>query len=156
MGSDCTHTVRNSVRDDETAFHLSEEALILSGGPKQQELAYRNIAELNLITYQADIADAVHAHGLLTIRPASGKRLKLRSHHLKGLGSYESRAETYAPFVRELCRRVAAANPEAGFTLGSNMLPAVWLTVLILTVPMAAMLAIATLSEGPRWPSVQS
>ncbi len=150
MDSNLAHSVRNSLRDKETAFTLGDDALDWDTGSEQGSISYREIDQLNLITYGTDAADPEVVHGQLTLRTGSGASLKLRSHHLKGLGSYENRAATYVPFVRDLIRRVQGANPEARFVSGSSGLKIVWLVIAVLVGLVALALGLAVIAEGFR------
>lgn len=150
MDSNLAHSVRNSHRDTETAFTLGEDMLDWDNGGEQGSVPYREIKELNLITYAADAADPDAIHGQLIIRTKGGKSFKMRSHHLKGLGSYENRAETYVPLVRDLVRLVAAANPDARFVSGSSALRTVWLVIAVLVGLVALALGLAVIGEGFR------
>lgn len=145
------HRVRSSLRDKETTFRLSDDALVLDDGEEQRSIPYGDIRQLNLVAYTADIADPDDIHGQLTIKTGLTGSLKLRSHHFKSIGSYERRAESYAPFVRELSRRVAAHNPSAQFISGAATMRILWLVLLLLTGFVAVMFAIALIAEGWQW-----
>ncbi len=150
MDSNPAHSVRNSLRDRETAFRLGDDALTWDNGGEQGSIPYQDIEHLNLITYGADAADPAAIHGQLIIRTRTGPTLKLRSHHLKGLGSFDNRSATYVPFVRELCRRAAAANPEAHFVSGSSGLRTLWLVIAVLVGLVSLALGLALIGEGFR------
>jgi hypothetical protein len=49
---------------------------------------------------------------------ADGSKARLFSTHFAGVSSFENRAASYTPFVRELVARVAAANPSCQFRSG--------------------------------------
>ena len=150
MDSNPAHSVRNSLRDKETAFRLGDNALNWDNGRDQGSIPYQDIEHLNLITYGADAADPDAIHGQMIIRTKAGKTVKLRSHHMKGLGSFENRSATYVPFVRELCRRAAAANPDTYFVSGSSGLRTVWLVIAILVGVVSLALGLVLLAEGFR------
>lgn len=145
------HSVRNSLRDKETAYRLTDDALVLDDGGEERSIPYGDIERLNLIAYSADIANPENVHGQLTIKGRSAGSLKLRSHHFKGVGSFENRAVTYAPFVRALCRRVAAQNPAARFISGAATMRLLWLALLLLSGTVSFLFAVALVAEGWQW-----
>ena len=63
MTSEAKHSVRNSLRDKETVFRLTEEAAAWDNGSQKDDVPYQNIEQINLITYGADIADPEDIHG---------------------------------------------------------------------------------------------
>jgi hypothetical protein len=83
------------------------------------------------------IYDSPGVHGMpgftrCTIRPRTGRAVILSSNHFGGIGDWESRSESFRPFVDALVRRAAAANPQIAFISGMPM--ALWVTWIVLMV----------------------
>ncbi len=131
--TELTHAVRLNPLDKERIFSLGEDALHWREAGATRSLPYADIAELRLFK---------HGIGQLSVQDRGGTRIKLRSHHCRGLGSFENRATSYVPFVRELCRRVGAANPQAKFIAGSTAFWLFWLAVLLTCALNAALFAL--------------
>jgi hypothetical protein len=77
------------------------------------------------------IYDSPGVHGMpgftrCTIRPRTGRAVILSSNHFGGIGDWESRSESFRPFVDALVRRAAAANPQIAFISGMPM--ALWVS----------------------------
>ena len=128
--AELNHTVRNSLIADEMAFELSENALQWQGGKKVGLLAYADIGKIALISYPSFGSSQYQC----TIHHRGGRKIKIRSHHYQSLNVFEDRSRSYAPFIRELCRRVAAGNGNVHFISGST---AMWLVYLFLVLLMA-------------------
>ena len=144
------HRVRNSLRDSETEYRLSDDGLETLDADQTQTIPYEVIAEVHLKTYMIDVADPSEVHGQMTMRTKDGSRILIRSHHFLQLGSYESRAQTYGSLVRELCRRVGNANPSATFAVGSSRMRYVWMTTIAILVIGSIVMALALIMEGWR------
>jgi hypothetical protein len=146
------HSVRNSMPSNELTFRLTDDALETEETGKITKTPYGEIEQLNLISYSTSVGkssnleESGHIHGQLSIKSKTGKPIKVRSHHFKSIGSYEDRSASYAPFVRELCQRVASANPAAGFFSGSVGLRYMWLGLLIFLVLVGAMLGLVLIA----------
>ena len=138
------HAVRNSMIDGERDFRLAAEAIEWVEKGNASSLRYADIAAVNLITY----AGTGGAIGQAKISSRDGGSIKIRSHHYKGLANFENRRATYAPFIRELCRRVAAANPDAVFTLGNSAFMVMWLVVAALMAVLAVIVVIMSVQTG--------
>jgi len=80
---------------------------------------------MQLISYASPIGLALQC----TLLSRSGDKIKLRSAHYRGLGDFEDRTATYAPFVRALAAQVATSAPDAKFIAGSTGLWILWLIV---------------------------
>jgi hypothetical protein len=116
------YVARANVLEHEAIWRLTSDALELQGGPAAgsdavMRLPYRDIASVRL-SYAPSRVDSVRYRCDLTMR--SGRRLAILSTHYAGVADFEDRAATYAPFVRALIARVAAANPSARFRSGKN------------------------------------
>ena len=118
-----THSVRNSLIDRERTFSLGTEALQWKETGRHGELPYAAISRMRLIAYPSTGGE----HRQCSLFASRGRKIKLRSHHYRSLGAFDDRTDTYAPFVRELSRRIAAASPGAKFLAGSTSMWLVWL-----------------------------
>ncbi|PHP67728.1 hypothetical protein CSC94_08540 [Zhengella mangrovi] len=122
------HTVRNSIIDRSRMFRLGPDALVWEENARQGRIPYADVRRVQLISYgntggeQYQCALSTGMHG----------RIRIRSHSYVSLGNFEDRTDTYAPFLRELVRRVAAAAPQAEFVTGNVGLLVAWLVVLLL------------------------
>ena len=123
--TELTHAGRRRFFDRERTYTLGDNALTWQAGEAPQSLRYDAIGEVRLLKYG-------FGQGQLSIRDRDGNTMKLRSHHRRGWGSLENRAQTYVPFVRELCRRVAGANPKAKFIAGSTVFWFFWMAVVLI------------------------
>lgn len=138
------HSVRKSLFDEERTFTLELDALCWSGaGKSARRMPYADVRDLRLIGYASPIGESFQC----TVRDRKGTKVKLRSAHYRSLNNFEDRTATYAPFVRDLARRVAANAPDAKFIAGSTALWLAWLIVGVLCVGVIALL-ILSLFEG--------
>ena len=117
-----TYVARANVLEHEAVWRLAPDALELQGGPAAgpdvvMRLPYRDIVGVRL-SYAPSRADSARYRCDLTMR--SGAALAILSTHYAGFADFEDRAATYAPFVRALIARVAAANPSARYRTGRN------------------------------------
>lgn len=114
------YVARANVLEYEAIWRLGADALELQGGPAAapdaiMRLPYRDIVGVRLSYVSPRVGPAAYRCDL---RMRSGQRIALRSTHYAGIADFEDRAATYAPFVRALIARVAAANPSASFRSG--------------------------------------
>ena len=137
------HTVRNSLIDKERSFTLGEDALTWRDDAGEGRLAYADVRDMRLIGYPSLIGEALQC----TVRGRRHGKVKIRSAHYRGLGDFEDRTETYAPFVAALAKRVAARAPDARFIAGSTGLRIVWLVLGVLCAIVVGLLVL-TLFEG--------
>jgi hypothetical protein len=117
-----TYVARANVLEHEAIWRLAPDALELQGGPTAgpdvvMRFPYRDIAGLRL-SYAPSRVDSARYRCDLTMR--SGGKVAILSTHYAGFADFEDRAATYAPFVRALIAKVAAANPAARFRSGKN------------------------------------
>ncbi len=145
MATGLVHKVRNGGRGGEATYTLTDLALTWQGDEASGSVPFTDITQLRLITSVADITDPSVIHGQMTLKTKSGQRLKERSHHYLHLGSYENRVETYGPFVRGLCQRVAEANPAARFTTGTPILRIFYLAMAVCCAAFGALFGLAIL-----------
>jgi hypothetical protein len=135
-----TYVARANVLEYEAIWRLTPDALELQGGPASgpdvvMRLPYRDITGVRL-SYAPSRADSARYRCDLTMH--TGRRLAILSTHYAGLADFEDRGATYAPFVRALITRVAAANPSAAF--GSGRSPAAYWAEHLFLVVMVALL----------------
>jgi hypothetical protein len=141
--SEPTHTVRNSLADKVRTFTLGPDALHWTGDAGEGQLAYKDVRDLRLISYTSPIGETFQC----TLRGRDGKKIKLRSAHYQSLNNFEDRTASYAPFIRALTPRIAAAAPDAKFSAGSTALWIVWLILGVLCLGVVLLL-ILSLFEG--------
>ena len=143
------HAVRIHLFARECVYRLGAEALHWRGGDAEGQAAYGEIVKVWLMRYTGGGGET----GQCVVTFKSGKSVKVRSHHYVSLGQFESRAETYVPFVRALCARVASANPQAAFVSGSTALRRVWLVVLLLLLAVLLVVGMAAYDGELAWSS---
>ena len=117
-----SYVARANALEYEAIWRLGPEALELQGGPTAgpdavMRFPYRDIVGVRL-SYAPSRADSARYRCDLTMR--SGGKIAILSTHYAGFADFEDRAATYAPLVRALIARVAAANPSARFRSGKN------------------------------------
>jgi len=117
-----TYVARANVLEHEAIWRLTSDALELQGGPTAgpdvvMRFPYRDIVGVRL-SYAPSRVDSARYRCDLTMR--SGGTIAMLSTHYAGIADFEDRAATYAPFVRTLIAKVAAANPSARFRSGKN------------------------------------
>lgn len=138
------HSVRNSMIDSERAFRLGPDAIEWMEQGERNSIRYADISAVNLITY----AGAGATIGQAKITSGEGGSIKIRSHHYKGLARFENRRQTYAPFVRDLLRRVANASPDAQFTSGNSAIMIMWLVVAAMMAVLAVVVVMIAYQTG--------
>lgn len=137
-----THSVRLSLVSPEQTFSLGPTSLDVSGAGASNNIPYIDIQEIGLITY----GGYGGLQGQATLRTRAGKKIKIRSHHYRGLGDFENRSATYRPLMQGLLQHVHAANPSARFVSGSTIMTVVWWVLLVCLVLMIILLGLALLS----------
>ncbi len=141
-----THRVRNAITDRERSWTLEPDALLWrddKGG--QGRIPYPDIASLQLIDY-ASYGGRIYQ---CAIEQKGGSGAKIRSHSYISLGNFEDRRATYAPLVRGLAQKVAAANPKAAFVAGSTGLWIAWTAVGLLAIVMLGFFFASFGAGGP-------
>ena len=116
------YIARANLLEHEAIWRLGPDALELQGGPTAGpdvvlRFPYRDIVGVRL-SYGPSRVDLGRYRCDLRMR--SGQQLAIVSTHYAGIADFENRAATYAPFVRALIARIAAANPSARFRSGEN------------------------------------
>tara|TARA_R110002020_G_scaffold136630_13_gene304708 strand:- start:6824 stop:7189 length:366 start_codon:yes stop_codon:yes gene_type:complete len=94
------HTVRNSLVEREMVCMLEPDTFSWGDGSRKTIVDYADVNSVQLIGY----AGSGGRQYQTSLKLKGGKVVKIRSHHYLGLGNFEDRTETYAPFIRELCR----------------------------------------------------
>lgn len=123
------HRVRPHTFSGDQTYELGTDALHVRHRGIAKDIPYADIASVRVIDY----ANMGEVHGQCTVKTRGHGKLNIRSHHYRSLGAFEDRSETYAPFVRELCRRLQTVNPAPRFLKGSGWIQMLWLVVLIFT-----------------------
>jgi hypothetical protein len=107
---------------------LADHSLVWIEGGVQKELAFSDIRRIRI--YESP-GMPTFRRCIITAR--DGRERMLSSNHFVGGRRFESRMKTYQPFVEELLRRAAAANPNVEYIVGLNL--GTWITfTLIFTV----------------------
>lgn len=143
-----TYRVRASALEHPGAWRLLPDALELTGGPGAepglvQRFAYRDMVQVRLSYRPSRFDTGRYACGLAL---RSGQHLTIVSTHYAGVASFEDRAASYTPFVRELIGRIAAANPQARFRGGRH--PAAYLAEHGFLLAMIVVLLLVLLEVG--------
>ena len=120
-----SYVARANALEYEAIWRLQPDALELQGGPTAGpdvvlRFPYRDIAGVRL-SYAPSRAD--HARYRCDLRMRSGQQIAILSTHYAGIADFEDRAATYAPFVRALIARVAAANPRRASVAAASRSP---------------------------------
>jgi hypothetical protein len=136
------YSVRRHAFEKERRWTVDGTGLAWQAEDSSGRLAYSDIASIRL-DYGATRADFARFRCHVTGRTGT---YTVVSSHFDGPGSFSDRRDTYAPFVRTLIVRTAAANPRCRFHAGVS--PArFWATALLLFVSLIV-LATAVLSLG--------
>lgn len=114
------HRARTSVLEQETIWRLAPDALeseqILKDGKSvTTRYPYQDIREIRL-SFAPTRVDRVRYRCMFQLR--KGTLVSIYSTHYAGFADFEDRGATYAPLVRGLIERVAAANPACKFHAG--------------------------------------
>jgi hypothetical protein len=141
------YTVRANVLEYDTTWELTPDAIVRTeprrDGPFVFRIPYTAVKDIRL-SYAPSRVDS--ARYRCDITPKSGGAIAILSTHYAGIGDFEDRAATYAPFVRELIARVAAANPSATFRAGKN--PYLYVAEHLFLIAMAALLVFVLFLVG--------
>lgn len=121
-------TRRNIFSRHDRTYSLGADAVHWWEGSKSGHVPYADIDRVQV--YASSSYTSAHAHCIL--RDRRKKKTRIQSFRFKGLGRFENQPETYVPFVEELCRRVAAANPRARFLAGSTLMWCLYVALLLM------------------------
>lgn len=145
------HSVRNNLIEGECSYVLEPERLSWAGKAGGGSVPYGAFTRVHLIGYAGSGGRQYQA----TLKRKDGKPVRIRSHHYVGLGQFEDRGQSYAPFIRELCHRIAAAAPGSRFVSGSTGLWIAWLVVCLLAALLAILaVSLAYLPSAPALPAI--
>jgi hypothetical protein len=113
---------RRSVLENEATWTLAPQMLeraehTSEGGVAMQRLPYSEVAEVQL-SYDPTRFDSRRFR--CDLRSRAGHRLVLVSTSYVSVGDFEDRGSAYAPFVRELVRRIGQAAPDCRFRAGKR------------------------------------
>jgi hypothetical protein len=149
------HIVRASAFEYEGAWRLSPDGFEVQGGPASGgnvvlRFPYQEVVELRL-SYAPSRFDDVRYR--CDVRMRSGQRIAILSTHYAGFATFENRAATYVPYVRELIARVAAANPKAKFRSGKRPL-AYWAEHLFLLAMVALLVLVVGTLGTSHWSEI--
>ena len=138
-----THNFRLWLFRKEAAFRLTDSALVWVEDGVGRKVDFADIRQIRV--YESPGVENVPRTGRCVVTPHEGRAVVLQSNHFVGVGEFEDRSASYAPFVAELIRRVAAANPRVVFIRG--MPTALWVTwhVLLALVLVVTPLAFAAM-----------
>lgn len=122
-----SYSVRPNMLAGVETYSLDDDALTVQTGSTLKRVPYRDVEAVRLIVYPGMETQ----QGQCTVTTRAHGKLKIRSHHYVALGDFEDRSGAYAAFLRELFRRVHAANPGTRFLWGSGRIRIGWLIVLL-------------------------
>jgi hypothetical protein len=128
--NDPTYRFRLSRFRKEATYRLTDAGLAWSDGAREDALAYADMRQMRI--YDTPGVSGMPGFTRCTIKRRTGRAVILSSNHFGGIGDWESRSESFRPFVDALVRRAAAANPQIAFISGMPM--ALWVTWIVLMV----------------------
>ncbi|WP_406854125.1 hypothetical protein ABEG18_16395 [Alsobacter sp. KACC 23698] len=105
----------------EVSYRLDPDGLFVDTGRKQETVPYRSIASARLAYAPTNFTTKGYR---LALRLADGRTLKLGNLSWKTFFEFDRQDRTYAPFVRALLARAAAANPRLACRTGTP--PVLW------------------------------
>ena len=150
-----TYRFRLSRFRRETTYRLTEQALAWSDGETDGALPFADIRQMRIYD-----SPGVNSYGVeqmpaftrCTIKPNAGRALILSSNHFGGLADWQSRIDSFRPFMDALIRRAALANPNITFLDGMPM--AMWITWIVILIgllivtPFGLIVLVVTAIEG--------
>jgi len=143
--TELTHTVRPNFFAKERTYRLGDDALTWRDADGGGRLAFSDVREVRLTadpSFGKDRAQCI-------VQDREGRKVKLVSKHFAGLGTLEDRLRTYAPLVRALLPRVAAAAPQAKFIAGGTAQWLLWLVLGTVCAIAVISLVVALLGGAP-------
>jgi hypothetical protein len=99
----------------EVLFALTDDALIVDNGRRQETIAFTDIVALRLSFGYRNVGTEVF---MARIRRSNGRTVTLTNLNWRGYVEYDSQNKGYTIFVKELALKIAAANPHALFEGG--------------------------------------
>lgn len=107
-----TYAARAGALSPETTWTLRPHGLAIESKARQHLVPYAEIREIRL-------EPAGNGSCLCHLEPAHGRRITIPSTHFVRLASFEDRRAQYVPWILELIRQVAAANPACAYRTGT-------------------------------------
>jgi len=154
--ADPTYSFRLSQFQKEATYRLGERALLRSVEGKETSLSLADIRSVRVYDSPSlGVASAMVAPGFgrCVIRPRHGQTIVLSSNHFESFGRFQSRSESFEPFLGALIQRIATVNPSAEFWAGMPM--GLWLFwiltlagVLVVTPLLLLLIALAALGKA--------
>jgi hypothetical protein len=150
-----SYNFRPSILRGEETYRAAEDALVRTAKGIETRIPFGEIQSIR--TYRSPgirmfASTAVPGFERCVIRPRHGRNIALSSNHFLGLGRFEDRSATYAPFVEGLIHQVAMSNPATIFRTGMPMiLWSLWALILVSSViiaPLAALLIIIEMVQN--------
>ena len=126
--NEVTYESRPALGKPVAEFSVTAETLAYPGGslPLAEITAIRAFALPGM--YFLAYGPVAPASWRSTISRKDGRKIRLSNLHFVGIGRYEDRTETYAPFIRALIARSKAVSPAIPVYWG--MPPALWWSLL--------------------------
>jgi len=138
--NETSYRVRNGVLGGERRYRLSRDALCWTeSGKTDRRLPYADTRSMQLVSYASPAGRALQCK----LTSKTGDKVIVRSAHYLDLGEFEDRSESYGPFLRELARRIHAANPDTRFTAGSTLFWILWLAIAAIWAVVIAFFSVA-------------
>jgi len=110
------YQLRPSLFRKDVSFHIGNQTLVWSEGGIEHKLAFSDIRQIRI--YDSPGARGIPSSGRCVIKPVRGRKLVLTTLHFRGLADFEDRSAQFQPFVGNLIRRAAAANPAVELVSG--------------------------------------
>lgn len=145
--NDPTYRFRLSRFRKETSYRLTDAALAWNDGQREGALAFSDIRQVRI--YDSPGVSGMPGFTRCTIRPHTGRAVILSSNHFAGIGDWESRRESFRPFVDALLQHAARANPRIAFISGMPMaLWVLWIVLLVGLVVVTPLGIVVMVTEG--------
>lgn len=135
-----THSVRRSAFEKtETTWRIDDDALVTRDHQgREMRDRWADVVAIRI----ADTPTQYQTwRAILMVTFRTGVKRTVLNSHFRGLGDFENRSATYAPFVRAALAKVQALAPRARARVGAGPV-FYWTSVVILGVLMAALAAL--------------
>jgi hypothetical protein len=119
MPDPAQYNVRRSILEAERSWSVDDTGLTWTGPRHSGHIPFARISEIRL-KWAGSRAD--QARYACYVTPAGGEAEIIVSTHYAGPMLFPDRRGSYVPFIRELIRRTAAANPACRFRAGPTAL----------------------------------
>lgn len=110
-----TYAFRGLLSKPEQRFTLASDGLLVETGHQRVAIRYAEFTRAHL--YQVDLTE-VGPVDRCDLR-ARGRTVRLQSAHVAGPARLQDRRSAYEPFVWQLVREIAAANPDVRIEAGT-------------------------------------